>query len=99
MGQSQAAEQLETQGLNSGFDVSSAIAAVPLSYLFLSCEKYHHILIKRDRRNLSIILVFLMLFLLEKICGGRTLKFTEFIVCARPLEILISLSHKPRKLS
>ena len=99
MGQSQAAEQLETQGLNSGFDVSRAIAAVPLSYLFLSCKKYHHILIKRDRRNLSIILVFLMLFLLEKICGGGTLKFTEFIVCARPLEILISLSHKPRKLS
>ena len=74
MGQSQAAEQLETQGLNSGFDVSRAIAAVPLSYLFLSCEKYHHILIKRDRRNLSIILVFLMLFLLEKICGGGDTK-------------------------
>ena len=74
MGQSQAAEQLETQGLNSGFDVSRAIAAVPLSYLLLSCEKYHHILIKRDRRNLSIILVFLMLFLLEKICGGGDTK-------------------------
>lgn len=50
---------------------------------------------------MSVILVLLMLFLLEKIYGvggGQTLKFTEFIVCARPLEILISLSHKPRKL-
>lgn len=50
---------------------------------------------------MSIILVLLMLFLLEKIYGGegQTLKFTEFVVCARPLEILISLSHKRRKLS
>lgn len=50
---------------------------------------------------MSIILVLLMLFLLEKIYGGegQTVKFTEFVVCARPLGILISLSHKRRKLS
>ena len=47
---------------------------------------------RRDRRNLykhnSCIVN--AIFIRENIWeGGQTLKFTEFIVCARPLEILI----------